>query len=328
VALQRRLETDRSLAVFAGQFVPLKLVTANNEDWGQWSRKYKHEGKGIPIIYVVRPDGKQLYGKSGSLEGETLLALLMASVQDAGKILSDAEVALLQQVVAAAESAEEQVDMASALAPVLKISKTGQLQSYSELATKVNEFFNDFTTTAQTSIDEALAAVESGNPRFEDVYTLVAAQESYKQFPQFSDSLKKIRRALSRPAEIKVTALQATALYRARSLADSPAKSTRNRARAALQRISTKYPGTQVDKLAQAELAEIGPRAKPEPKRDVAKLEPFRTWTDTTGKFAQEAQLVEFAGGIATLKKRDGTEVKIPEKRLSEADRKHLEDRR
>jgi hypothetical protein len=322
------LETDRSLAVFAGQFVPLKLVTANNEDWGQWSRKYKHEGKGIPIIYVVRPDGKQLYGRSGSLEGETLLALLTASVQESGKILTDAEVALLQQVVAAAENAEGQAAMATALAPILKNSKTGELHSYSELATKVSSLLKEFTAGAQESLDKALAAVAEGTPTFEDVYTLVAAQESYKKFPQFSESLIKIRRALAKPAEIKATAAQARALYRARNLANSPAKSTRSRARAALQRISTKYPGTPADKLAQAELAKFNPRATPEPSQGPAKLESFRTWTDTTGKFSQEAQLVEFTDGFATLKKRDGTKVKIPAKRLSDSDRKYLQNRK
>jgi hypothetical protein len=327
VALQNRLENDRSLAVFAGQFVPLKLVTANNQDWGQWSRKYKYEGKGIPIIYVVRPDGKQLYGRSGSLEGEALLALLTFSVQDAGKILTEAEVTLLRQVVAAAESAEGQAAMAMALAPVLKISKTGELHSYSELAAKVNSFFKDFTTGGQESIDKALAAVAASNPKFGDVYTLVAAQESYKQFPQFSESLKKIRRGLARPAELKVTAAEAKALYRARSFASSPVKRIQNRARSAYLLVSKKYPDTEADQLAQAELAKLGTKTIPQRRPATPRVEKFRTWSDATGKFSIDAKLVEFADGAVKLKKRDGSELSLLEARLSEADKKYLKGR-
>ena len=62
MALLKRLETDESLAAFAGQFVPLKLVTTGqNEEWSSWSQKYPHEGRTIPVLFVVRADGKKIY---------------------------------------------------------------------------------------------------------------------------------------------------------------------------------------------------------------------------------------------------------------------------
>jgi hypothetical protein len=274
------------------------------------------------------PTASSWYGRSGSLQGETLLHLLTASVQDAGKILSEAEVTLLLQVVAAVESAEGPAAMAIALAPVLKISKTGELHSYSELATQVNSFFKDFATGGQESIDKALAAVASGNPRFEDVYTLVAAQESHKQFPQFSESLKTIRRGLARPAELKETAAEAKALYRARSFANSPVKRISNRARSAYLLVSKKYPGTEADQLAQAELAKLGAKTIPQRRPATPQVEKFRTWSDATGKFSIDAELIEFVDGMVKLKKRDGTELSLPEARLSEADQKYLKGRK
>jgi len=50
----------------------------------------------------------------------------------------------------------------------------------------------------------------------------------------------------------------------------------------------------------------------------------FRTWTDTTGGFRVEAQLVDHDDGQVTLKKRDGQTIIVPLERLSEADRAYL----
>ncbi len=49
-----------------------------------------------------------------------------------------------------------------------------------------------------------------------------------------------------------------------------------------------------------------------------------RTWTDKTGKFSVEAELVEVKDGQARLKKADGKVVSVPVDRLSAADRQYL----
>lgn len=53
----------------------------------------------------------------------------------------------------------------------------------------------------------------------------------------------------------------------------------------------------------------------------------FRTWTDTTGKFSVEAQFKGMAAGKATLRKRDGTTVKLAVEKLSKADREWIQNR-
>ena len=50
-----------------------------------------------------------------------------------------------------------------------------------------------------------------------------------------------------------------------------------------------------------------------------------RTWTDTTGRFSIEAELVEVKDGRVWLKKADGKVVAVPLERLSKADRGYLE---
>src|SRR3972149_8193591 len=51
---------------------------------------------------------------------------------------------------------------------------------------------------------------------------------------------------------------------------------------------------------------------------------PFRTWSDSTGKYQTEAALVDVAGGKARLKKRDRTTLSISLERLSKVDREYV----
>ena len=38
----------------------LKVVTEDPKVWSNWSHKYRSEGSGIPKVYIVRADGKQI----------------------------------------------------------------------------------------------------------------------------------------------------------------------------------------------------------------------------------------------------------------------------
>jgi hypothetical protein len=55
-ALLQRLSTDTTIAPLVTQFVPLKVDT-DGDGWGEWATKYRHEGNGIPILFVIRADG-------------------------------------------------------------------------------------------------------------------------------------------------------------------------------------------------------------------------------------------------------------------------------
>ena len=59
----------------------------------------------------------------------------------------------------------------------------------------------------------------------------------------------------------------------------------------------------------------------------VRKEYPFRTWTDTTGKYKTEARLLSISNGIVRLKKTDGKDARLPLEKLSDADREWLENR-
>ena len=51
----------------------------------------------------------------------------------------------------------------------------------------------------------------------------------------------------------------------------------------------------------------------------------LRTWSDATGKFRLEAELVGVEDGKAILKKKDGEQVLVPIDKLSKEDQELLE---
>ncbi len=52
--------------------------------------------------------------------------------------------------------------------------------------------------------------------------------------------------------------------------------------------------------------------------------EPFRTWADSTGKFSTSAVLTKYADGKVHLRKRDGSEITVPMRRLSANDQRYV----
>ena len=175
------------MSAYAGKFVPLKVTTDGNEDWAEWSQKYPNEGNAIPIVYVVTAAGEKLYAKSGSLPGENLKKLLDYSLQQAGRVLSDAEVATLQQTLADVEQAKGDLSrQAAAFARVAKIGPPGDLQSQSELAIQVDEQFKVFAEAAKSSIDQATANLTEQDRTFEAVLALVEAESAYAAFPELN----------------------------------------------------------------------------------------------------------------------------------------------
>lgn len=53
-----------------------------------------------------------------------------------------------------------------------------------------------------------------------------------------------------------------------------------------------------------------------------------RTWHDVSGKFKTDARFVSMTAGVVTLRKTDGSTVKVPMDKLSEEDREWIEARR
>ncbi|MCU0718099.1 MAG: SHD1 domain-containing protein [Pirellula sp.] len=59
--------------------------------------------------------------------------------------------------------------------------------------------------------------------------------------------------------------------------------------------------------------------------KNLADTQIFRTWTDNTGKFKVDAQLLDFENNSARLRNKDGKEISLPVNRLSSADQSFIQ---
>lgn len=322
------MNTDRSLSAFAGQFVPLKLITDGNPEWSKWARTYPTEGRGIPLLYVVRADGQKLYAKSGSLSGDALPQMLLATLKQAGRTFSDAETTLLQATVEEAKAAQAEQNhlaVATSLGKLKSLGTLGELNSFSKLAKEADNLSQEVTETGMKNIEAAKTQLDDPETAFDGIMTLVEGQQAYTSFSELKAQIISVMREAKRNDALEPLLKQAEGLVRARNYAASDKASVRKKANATYELVMTRYPDSRGAKIAREELASIDPDAKglnADPEGTPS--EEFRTWTDATGKFKIEAKVVQQKQGFVQLQKRDGKLISMSIKKLSSADQKFL----
>ncbi|MGI9471692.1 MAG: SHD1 domain-containing protein [Rubripirellula sp.] len=318
------------MAGFAGQFVPLKIITNNNRDWAQWSRKFPMTGAGIPQLYVVRADGEQLYGGAGSLRGDDLPRMLMTTLKKSGRAFNQQEINALQQAVSTAEQAlqsDQVLAAAVALSEVAKLGSPDALGSYAKPAQRSVEIYNEIKQQIDALIAESKTDLLDGNSSapLEPLLVIHEGEAIYSLFPKWKPEAVELTRELKKKKLYPDESAQAEALVKARVLAASLTPRVRNRAPAAYATVIRRFPETEIDAIARTELEAIDPDAKvlqTTSEASVPMQPEFRTWT--SGDFQTRAKFLQQRSGKAQLQKEDGTKIVVEINALSDADQSYL----
>lgn len=338
--LLKRLETDRSLAAFAGQFVPLRINSSGSPEWTAWSKRYRHEGKTIPILYVVRADGKQLYGRSGMLSGSALPTMLLATLNQSGRRFSDEEVRLLETLVPKAKEAYEQGRSAQAaltFAQLKKLGKPGELNSFATAGVDADELAKKIIEETTEKISAAEQSLQDSESAFKSLAYLAEVKDAYGAFGDLPAAATRALKSIKGDKELQTMLAQAESLQRARRYAMAESAAVKRKAPSAYERLIQRYPDTEAAKVAADELKALSetPAAttakKPsndtkEPTTDNKKkpAESYRQWSDVSGRFKVTAKLVAVKEGEIILENKAGKRIPVPLKRLSAADRKYV----
>ena len=180
------------------QIVPIKIKTGTDM-YSQWTRKHKHEGRGIPIVYIVRADGKTLYAKSGKPPTEALSRMLVAALDDAGYIMTQKDVATIEKVTKVFKKHVEAGDIPAALKSLKKaknyLDSNGNVASYSESATGLQNEISAMMESAATAISEVSVAV--GSVDTDDDEKLMQVLEQFEETRQRYSLIKSLKRNLS-----------------------------------------------------------------------------------------------------------------------------------
>lgn len=326
-ALLTRLRTDVSIAPLVTQFIPLKIDT-DGENWGEWSKKYRAEGDTIPKLFVVRADGQMLYGKSGAKEGPQLPLFLAEHLKSAGRILSDEQLATIRDAVEDSNKALAEGDAWTAVKRIeglKKIGTPGKLGSYASAAQEADALHARLVEQGQAALAAAKEKL-AGEDKFAGVLEVISANRIFGAIAELRKDLVSAERDLGKDPQLKDFVKQAEALDRA--LAMAAGKTTKRSAPGAFQSVIERYPGTRAAELAQAQLAELGAETTAVATSVPNAAPALRTWTDSTGKFQIEAQLVKVEDGKAQLKQKDGQLVAIALDKLSKEDQEFLAERK
>jgi hypothetical protein len=328
-----RLENDRSLAGFAGQFVPLKIVTDGNPQWGKWSRLYPMDGGGIPRLYVVRADGEKLYAAVGSLPGDQLPQMLLATLKQSGRAFNAAEALLLEKAVRDAEAALQKDDLLAAslaLASSAELGAPDELRSYATTAIRAGQLYEELQSKIDSQVTQMQGRLSGSGEEdpLDAILSLCEAEACYELFPKLKAKAGTVTRDLNKQSRYEEPLAQAEGLMRARSLRGSSNPRVRRRASAAYTAVIRRFPGSRVDELARAELASLDPAAAILQATDQEAMSTavpaFRQWTARQGNFTTRAKFVQQQGGKVQLIKDDGTKIVVDISVLSDEDQTYL----
>ena len=321
---------------FAGQFVPVKIVTDGNPEWGKWARKYPIDGSGIPRLYVIRSDGEMMYGAVGSLPGDKLPQMLLAALQRSGRAFSAAEAQMLQTAVADAQTALDNGDLlraSIALMPVTKFGSPDEIGSYASAAVEAGEVYQRLQAQIESSAEKAKARLDEGDfdRVLDSMLTLCEAEAAFKLFPKLKRQAADFTREYRTAESYSGLYVQSEALVRARSLRAVSSPRYQSRAVRAYSDVIRRFPGSGVERLAKEELKQLDPDAKipeaaekPKPVTSPPANDGFRTWTARAGNFSTRAKYLQQKAGKVQLMKEDGTKIVVDIAVLSDQDQAFL----
>ena len=241
--------TEKKIAPYAAQFVPVKL-DVNSKEFRSWKSDLKEtsKGSGIPYIYVVRSDGETLYGGGGALPGDKLGMMLASTLQNSGRVLSAKEVNTLGSVIERYESSIEAGDIAGAVRALNKTGRMGapgQIASYAKAASKVNELAATAATEVVAKLEELNGSIESGETA-DQLTSILASQKLESDYgglkilkPEFS----KFKKALGKNKEITQLVKEAKIINAAGSASSKAAK------KRALEKLQALIDSTQIDEV-------------------------------------------------------------------------------
>lgn len=208
MSLLKRLNNDEALAPFVAQFVPIKIDTGSKE-YSVWSRLHKKEGRGIPIVYIVRADGQTMYAKSGGLKTPQLAELLGTCLDNCGRIFSKREVDLMlnvDQSVTRLREAGETVKAIRKLSEIKRLGLTANMQTFAKPVTSLVKHVTELTEQGQkdlAKVQELLADDASEQKQIDALTAIAEAKSTYSKLPTLKSEFTKINRQLTRDKDLR-----------------------------------------------------------------------------------------------------------------------------
>ena len=226
----KTLVSNKSIAPYAAQFVPVKL-DVNSAEYRVWARDLKRtsDAKGVPVVYVVRSDGQTLYGQGGGISDDDLKKLLMTSLKTSGRVLSAKEVETLNKAAEKFESLQKAGDIPGAVKAINKARRMGvpgQIPSYAEAANRVNKLAETTATEITAKLEELQSVIEAGETakKLDAILAALKLGSDYGSLKILKPELAKFKKTLGKNRELTQLVKDAKVINYAVSASSTSAK--------------------------------------------------------------------------------------------------------
>jgi TolA-binding protein len=253
----------------ATQFVLLKVATDDRQMWSEWSRKYKHDGTGIPIVYVIRADGQMLYGKSGT--PAPLPLFLVSALKQGGQLLPEKQLQSLQRNLQTVEQLRKAGQTEAAVGQLRRNLGTGSFSSVAVASAKLED---ELTAEATEALQEAIADMNSETERLSAAIRLVRIDRDYGALPQMRKPLAVALKQHRTQVETRELLKQAEILLKAQTLQGTEKW---RQALASYQLVIDRYPKTPASALASREMDKLRSQSTAAPTTPDSKGKPKPT---------------------------------------------------
>ena len=204
----RRLSTDKTLAPYAAQFVPVKL-DIGSPAYRAWRKDLEMTGKSktYPFVFIVRSDGETIYGNGGLTAQTKLIPLMETALQTSGRILNAREVETLSSSAERFSNLSGSGDVVGAIKAINRagrIGTPGEIPSFAQSAVEVNKLVKEMATEVMAKLEELEGTIESSQSTelVDAVLASMKLTSDYGDLKIIKPEFAKFRKKLGKNKEI------------------------------------------------------------------------------------------------------------------------------
>lgn len=206
----------------AEQVVYLK-IDLDDPSWNKWSRKFPHQGRMLPIVYLIRADERQMYGQSNALAGGQLQKFIQQGVAHCGDSLTASQISEIEQINQTLESSIESGEIHEAIKSMQQLKKygtPGKLNCFASVAQTNNQLVSEVAAKSidhvQTELSTITADLEGiQEHQFRGVYKFVELRDQFGDFDELNEEFSKVAVKLAIKPELRKLWSVASTVYEA-----------------------------------------------------------------------------------------------------------------
>ncbi|MEC9094497.1 MAG: hypothetical protein VX438_17445 [Planctomycetota bacterium] len=175
-------------------------IDLDGDSWKRWSQQFPHKGRMLPVVYLIRPDGQQLYGQSNTLPGKQLSQFIDQGVAYCGRsytALESQRLAFINQSLEAALKVNEFEAALKWTQSVRPFGKPGQLNSFATEAIRNNQLVKEVELKSRSFVQSRIGDIQASlqgdsGSQFKAVSQFVTLERALGEFEGRANDLSKV----------------------------------------------------------------------------------------------------------------------------------------